>query len=139
MIRANQEPLPTPARRRPLLVAAVALLVFLAGVVWIIVGIVGVLAAHGYATVDLNPYLGKIPSIVGLGATSSALAQLAIGIVVAIVAIGLWRLSQLALVVTLIFLAFQAGEYAVAHEYGIPLAVAVVLFVALAALSPSFW
>lgn len=131
-------PRPPPVRERPLLVAAVAILVFLAGLVWVVLGISGILLAHGYTSFDATRYLGSIPSIVSQGRETSAIVQVVVGLAIVVVSVGLWRLSQWALAITLIFLLVELIEYSIAHEFGIPFGIALVLFVALAALARSF-
>jgi hypothetical protein len=124
---------PTQSAPRPLLPAGIAIIVFLAGIVWMVVGISTLLA------ISVTQYLGSVPTFVDLTGQSSALLEVGIGFVVVLISFGLWYERQWALVLTLLFLLFEMVVYGLALDFlSVPFILSFLLFIALAASGKAF-
>jgi len=117
---------------RPFGVSILAVLVGLAGIIWIIAG---ALVLAGSAV----PSLVAGHQLFGLSGVIAGAVILIIGLIVLGLALGLWHLRAWALVLTLIFMVFEMVSYALAGAYvSFGFILALILFIYLLAVSRHF-
>lgn len=124
----------TTTRTRPLGVAILAVLIGIYGFLTLLIGaliLAGSTAAH---------FLGTgLPTQFGTTAMIAGLIVLLIGLIILGLAIGLWHLRMWALVLTLLFLAFEIVSYGLASAFvSFGFIVGILLFVYLLAVSRHF-
>lgn len=124
---------PPPARRRPLGVAILAVLVGIYGFIVFLGGLIFV------ATGTVNSYLGGASSIAGYSGTLAGVIVLIVGLIVLGVAVGLWHLRMWALVLALIFTFVELVVYGLAGAYiSLGFILALIVFVYLLAVNRHF-
>ncbi len=124
----------TPATpSRPLGVAILAVLIGLYGFLVILLGALLLVGS------SLGIVGGGLPHSFGVTGTLAGAIVLIIGLIILGLAVGLWHLRMWALVLTLLFLAFEMVSYGLAGDFvSIGFILAAVLFVYLLAVSRHF-
>jgi hypothetical protein len=125
---------PPPQKTRPLGVAILAVLIGIYGFLLILLGGL-ILAASGAQ----HAFGVSLPYNFGTSATLAGVITLVIGLIILGLAIGLWHLRMWALVLTLLFLAFEMVTYGLAGAFvSLGFILALILFVYLLAVSRHF-
>ncbi|HTT72642.1 MAG TPA: hypothetical protein VMG99_00615 [Thermoplasmata archaeon] len=126
---------PAPeSRSRPLGVAILAVLIGLYGFLLILLGaliLVGSAAEHTFGS--------ALPYSFGTSVTIAGALTLVIGLIVLGLAVGLWHLRMWALVLTLLFLAFELISFGLAGAFvSVGFILSLILFLYLLAVSRHF-
>ena len=124
---------PVPMPSRPLGVAILAFLVGLAGVLFVIVGLLIIAAA------SIPSIIGAPSNFLGTSYLIWGVFVLIIGLVIIGVALGLWHQRMWALVLAVLFLLFEIAGYALAHAwYSLGFILALLLLIYLLAVHRHF-
>ncbi len=130
-------PPPTPPQdERPLGVAILAVLVALFGVGAIALGLLTLANVH---VAWLQTYIQWVPNLKGFSGNTAAIVTLVAGIVSLAAAIGLWRLSMVALVLAILILLYEMIVFGLANEFKtVGFIASLVIFLYLIAVSRHF-
>jgi hypothetical protein len=122
----------TPSR--PLGVAILAVLIGLYGFIVFLAGLL-----LGASSAALGGLRGYAPSVFGTTGVLAGVIVAVIGLIILGLAVGLWHLRMWALVLTLLFLAFELVVYGLARDFvSFGFIVALILFVYLLAVNRHF-
>ena len=130
-------PPPAPLEdERPLGVAILAVLVALFGVGAIALGLLTLANVH---VAWLQTYIQWVPNLKGFSGNTAAIVTLVAGIVSLAAAIGLWRLSMVALVLAILILLYEMIVFGLANEFKtVGFIASLVIFLYLIAVSRHF-
>jgi hypothetical protein len=127
-------PSSAPEPGRPLGVAILAILIGIYGVLLILVGLLIAVTASAAGVLGVHT-----PYTFGAAALVVGIVTLIIGLIILGLALGLWHLRMWALVLTLLFLAFEMVIYGLAGAFiSLGFILALILFIYLLAVSRHF-
>ncbi len=127
---------PPPEPSLPLGVALLAVILALYGIASIALAI---LTYEHYSIGWLHTYLTAVPNLKGYTGTTGEEISIVVGVVTIGVAIGLWRLSMVALVIALLVLIYEMAVYGYAGQFKtVEFILSLVIFLYLLAVSRHF-
>jgi hypothetical protein len=130
---------PTGPPREPSLPLGVAVLAVVLALFGIASIALAILTYEHYSIGWLHTYLTAVPNLKGYTGTTGEEVSIVVGLVTLGTAVGLWRLSMVALVIALLVLIYEMAVYGYARQFeSVEFLLSLVIFLYLLAVSRHF-